>query len=92
MRMGLARGRAQVVGDGYVGLAVHHAARVSGTARGGEILASAETLAQTEVDTVHLGEHCLRGVPRPTRLVRLVAPGLPGDFPRSATAARRPPT
>jgi class 3 adenylate cyclase/CheY-like chemotaxis protein len=81
VRMGLHRGRAQVVGDGYVGLAVHHAARVSGTARGGEILASAETLEQTELDTVDLGEHCLKGVPRRTQLVRLVAPGLPGDFP-----------
>ena len=33
VRMGLHRGRAQVVGDGYVGMAVHHAARVSATAR-----------------------------------------------------------
>ena len=41
VRMGLHRGRAQVVGDGDVGMAVHHAARVSATARGGEILASA---------------------------------------------------
>jgi len=81
VRMGLHRGRAQVVGDGYVGMAVHHAARVSQTARGNEILASAETLENLELESVDLGEHTLKGVPRPTRLIRLLAPGLPADFP-----------
>jgi len=81
VRMGLHRGRAQVVGDGYVGMAVHHAARVSATARGGEILASAATVADCGVETVDLGEHRLKGVPHPTRLVRVLAPGLEIDFP-----------
>jgi class 3 adenylate cyclase/CheY-like chemotaxis protein len=81
VRMGLHRGRAQVVGDGFVGMAVHHAARVSATARGSEILASAETVEDVELETVDLGEHQLKGVPRRTRLVRVLAPGLPADFP-----------
>jgi len=81
VRMGLHRGRAQVVGDGYVGMAVHHAARVSQTARGNEILASAETLENLELESVDLGEHTLKGVPRPTRLIRVLAPGLPAEFP-----------
>ena len=81
VRMGLHRGRAQVVGDGYVGMAVHHAARVSATARGGEILASAATVEDCGLDTIDLGEHRLKGVPHPTQLVRVVADGLPGGFP-----------
>ena len=81
VRMGLHRGRAQVVGDGYVGMAVHHAARVSATARGGEILASAATVDGCGLETVDLGEHRLKGVPHPTQLVRIVAPGLEADFP-----------
>jgi class 3 adenylate cyclase/CheY-like chemotaxis protein len=81
VRMGLHRGRAQLVADGYVGLAVHHAARVSAAARGGEILASAATLEDCGLETVALGEHHLKGVPRPTPLVRVVAPGIPSGFP-----------
>jgi class 3 adenylate cyclase/CheY-like chemotaxis protein len=92
VRMGLHRGRAQVVGDGYVGMAVHHAARVSQTARGSEILASAETVANLELEAVDLGEHHLKGVPRPTRLIRVLAPGLPGDFPSLTADGATPAT
>ena len=92
VRMGLHRGRAQVVGDGFVGMAVHHAARVSATARGNEILASAETLEGLELETIDLGEHRLKGVPRPTRLVRVVAPGLPADFPSLTADGATPAT
>jgi class 3 adenylate cyclase/CheY-like chemotaxis protein len=81
VRMGLHRGRAQVVGDGYVGMAVHHAARVGATARGGEILASAATVEDCGLETVDLGEHRLKGVPHPTQLVRVTAPGLEAAFP-----------
>jgi class 3 adenylate cyclase/CheY-like chemotaxis protein len=81
VRMGLHSGRAQVVGDGYVGMAVHHAARVSATARGGEILASAATVDGCGLETIDLGEHRLKGVPHPTQLVRIVAPGLEAEFP-----------
>jgi class 3 adenylate cyclase/CheY-like chemotaxis protein len=81
VRMGLHRGRAQVVGDGYVGMAVHHAARVGATARGGEILASAATVEDCGLQTIDLGEHRLKGVPHPTQLVRVLAPGLEATFP-----------
>ena len=81
VRMGLHRGRAQVVGDGYVGMAVHHAARVGATARGGEILASAATVEDCGLETIDLGEHRLKGVPHPTQLVRVIAPGLEAAFP-----------
>src|SRR5207245_8496274 len=80
VRMGLHRGRAQAAGDGYVGLAVHHAARVCQTARGGEILVSGSVVADG-VELVQLGEFSLRGIPQATRLARIVAPGLESDFP-----------
>src|SRR6476646_6615979 len=40
VRMGVHAGRAHTAGDGFVGLAVHHAARVCQAARGAEILVS----------------------------------------------------
>ena len=78
--MGVHRGRAQAAGDGYVGLAVHHAARVCQTARGGEILVSA-SVGAGGVELVELGEFALRGIPQATRLSRVVGPGLESEFP-----------
>jgi len=80
VRMGVHRGRAQPAGEGYVGLAVHHAARVCQTARGGEILVS-DAVPLTGFELVDLGEHDLKGIPRSTRLCRGVAPGLRDAFP-----------
>src|SRR5207253_11472567 len=80
VRMGVHRGRAEQAGDGYVGLAVHHAARVCQTARGGEILVSDSVVADG-VELLELGEFALRGIPQPTRLSRVVGPGLESDFP-----------
>jgi class 3 adenylate cyclase/DNA-binding NarL/FixJ family response regulator len=80
VRIGVHSGRAHTAGDGFVGLAVHHTARVCQTARGGEILVS-DTVDMNGFDVVDLGEHCLKGIPRPTRLLRVVADGLETDFP-----------
>ena len=79
VRMGVHRGRAQTAGDGYVGLAVHHAARVCQAARGGEILISHAV--EVEHETVDLGEFQLKGIPQPTRLRRILADGLAREFP-----------
>ena len=43
--------RAAAAGDGYVGLAVHHAARVAQAAHGGEIIASESTVASLDCDS-----------------------------------------
>ncbi len=80
VRMGVHRGRAQAAGNGYVGLAVHHAARVCQTARGGEILVSA-SVGAGGVELLELGEFALRGIPQATRLSRVVGPALESDFP-----------
>ena len=80
VRMGVHRGRAQAAGDdNFVGLAVHHAARVCQAARGGEILVSHAV--ETGYETVDLGELHLKGIPQPTQLRRIVATGLERDFP-----------
>jgi class 3 adenylate cyclase/CheY-like chemotaxis protein len=90
VRMGVHRGRAQPAGDGYVGLAVHHAARVCQTARGGEILASdAVEVGHASED---LGELQLKGIPQTTRLRRIVAAGLEREFPALPGAVPRPAT
>jgi class 3 adenylate cyclase/DNA-binding NarL/FixJ family response regulator len=80
VRMGVHSGRAHTAGDGFVGLAVHHAARVCQTARGAEILVS-DTVDVGEFDAVDVGEHCLKGIPRPTRLYRILAEGIEASFP-----------
>lgn len=80
VRMGVHSGRAHTAGDGFVGLAVHHTARVCQIARGGEILVS-DTVDIDGLEVVDLGEHRLKGIPRPTRLLRVVAEGLEPDFP-----------
>jgi class 3 adenylate cyclase/DNA-binding NarL/FixJ family response regulator len=85
VRMGVHTGRATAAGDGYVGLAVHHAARVAQAAHGGEIIVSGATCAALPGGAVavrDLGEFDLRGIPCATRLYRVVAPGLGADFPR----------
>jgi class 3 adenylate cyclase/DNA-binding NarL/FixJ family response regulator len=80
VRIGVHSGRAHTAGDGFVGLAVHHAARVCQTARGGEILVS-DTVDVDGFDAIDVGEHCLKGIPRPTRLLRVVAQGIETSFP-----------
>jgi class 3 adenylate cyclase/DNA-binding NarL/FixJ family response regulator len=93
VRIGVHSGRAHTAGEGFVGLAVHHTARVCQTARGGEILVS-DTVDVDGFDTVDVGEHQLKGIPRATTLLRIVADGLETDFPplpgsAPATAALR---
>jgi class 3 adenylate cyclase/DNA-binding NarL/FixJ family response regulator len=80
VRIGVHSGRAHTAGDGFVGLAVHHTARVCQKARGGEILVS-DSVDTDGYNVSDLGEHRLKGIPRTTRLLRIVADGLETDFP-----------
>src|SRR4029077_4292260 len=73
-------------GDGFVGLAVHHAARVCQAARGAEILVS-DTVALHDFGVVDVGDPRLKGIPRPTRLFRIVADGIETAFPPLPGAA-----
>jgi predicted ATPase/class 3 adenylate cyclase len=87
VRMGLHSGTAQVVGDHYIGLDVHRAARIAAAGHGGQTLLSWATCALVEADLPdgvalrELGAHRLKDLQRPERLAQLVLPDLPADFP-----------
>jgi class 3 adenylate cyclase/DNA-binding NarL/FixJ family response regulator len=86
VRMGLHTGQPGVDEQDYFGLDVHRAARIASAAHGGQVLASQATrdrLGEGEqmVQLKDLGEHRLRGLPRPERIFQLVAPDLPSEFP-----------
>ena len=90
--MGLHTGTPQVVDRRYVGLDVHHAARVMAAGHGGQILLTAATrerLAQ-EPSLIDLGEHRLKDLLHPEHLFQLVVDGLPTEFPALKTLGNRP--
>jgi predicted ATPase/class 3 adenylate cyclase len=92
VRMGLHTGEPRVVEGRYVGLDVHHAARVMAAAHGGQVVISEATQALLD-DETHLrdlGEHRLKDIVRPQRLYQLELEGLPSDFPPLATLDNRP--
>ena len=77
VRIGLHTGEPLATDEGYVGIDVHHAARVAACGHGGQIVVSASTralLADT-VELVDLGEHRLKDLGEPERLFQLGAGG-----------------
>ncbi len=96
VRIGLHTGSPQLVGERYVGLDVHRAARIAAAGHGGQILLSpttrelvANTLPQG-VTLRDLGTYQLKDFPQPEHLYQLVLPGLPDTFPRLKTLDRPP--
>jgi DNA-binding SARP family transcriptional activator/class 3 adenylate cyclase len=87
VRIGLHTGEPVIAGDGYVGLAVHRAARIMAAAHGGQILTSSPTAdviadeMPSGVALVEVGEHRLKGLERPERLYEVRVEGLEGAFP-----------
>ncbi|HEX3687355.1 MAG TPA: adenylate/guanylate cyclase domain-containing protein [Gaiellaceae bacterium] len=92
VRMGLHTGEPRVVEGRYVGLDVHHAARVMAAAHGGQVVVSESTQTLLDDDTPlrDLGEHRLKDILRPQRLYQLELEGLPSAFPPLATLDNRP--
>ena len=86
VRIGLHTGRPTLTETGYVGLAVHVAARVCHAANGGQIVLShsaRDAIAATRpagIDLRELGLHRLQGIPAPEALYQADAPDLPADF------------
>jgi len=73
VRIGLHAAEATAVADDYAGLGVHEAARVGALAEGGEILATASTVAAAAMQ-VAAGEErevSLKGLPHPVRVVSI---------------------
>ena len=93
---GSAYRRAVPVGEGYVGLDVHYAARIMQAAHGGQVLLSQTTYDLVEhdlpfgVSLKDMGKHRLKDLQRPVHLYQLVIVGLPADFPPLKTLDSRP--
>jgi class 3 adenylate cyclase len=100
VRIGIHSGRPTLTDVGYIGLAVHTAARVCAAAHGGQIVLSAATRIAMEksapsgVRFKSLGRHRLAGLPEAEPLFQAQAEGLQARFPppRSGgrTAGRKP--
>jgi len=83
VRMGIHTGEPRLLEGNYIGLDVHHAARVMAAGHGGQVLISQTTreLLHDESDLDDLGEHRLKDLSRPQRLFQLQVKGLPDEFP-----------
>jgi len=83
VRIGIHTGEPSVAEGTYFGVDVHRAARICAAGHGGQILLSADAAGALSeaVELRDLGEHDLRGLPRPERIMQVVAPGLDIDFP-----------
>jgi predicted ATPase/class 3 adenylate cyclase len=95
VRMGLHTGAPQHVGNRYVGLDVHRAARIAAAGHGGQILLSASTRALTAEDLPEgvtlrdVGAHRLKDLQHPEPITQLVLAELPSDFPPLKTLDRQ---
>jgi class 3 adenylate cyclase len=95
LRIGMHRGRPALTDTGYVGLAVHAAARICFAAHGGQIVMSSAVRAAVieslpeGVSLRSLGAWRFRGLPQPVDLFQVDAADLLDDFPppRSADPA-----
>ena len=96
VRIGVHTGEAEARGGDYFGPAVNRAARIMSAGHGGQILLSGATAALVEgglpaaISLRDLGEHRLKDLGRPERLVQIAARDLPSEFPPLATLDRRP--
>jgi predicted ATPase/class 3 adenylate cyclase len=92
VRMGLHTGEPRLVDGRYVGLDVHHAARVMAAGHGGQVLLSESTRALLADATRlrDLGEHRLKDLSHPQRLYQLEVDGLATEFPPLKTLDNRP--
>ncbi len=94
VRIGIHSGRPTLTEVGYIGLAVHTAARVCAAAHGGQIVISGETRAAVRgsapagIRFRRLGRHRLPGLADAEALFQVEADGLPVRFPPPRTGGR----
>src|SRR5919108_1729245 len=91
VRIGMHTGEPQRVDGGYVGLDVHHAARVVAAGHGGQVLVSESTRALLDegIGVRDLGAHRLKDLSGPQRLFQLEIEGLANEFPPLKTLDNR---
>jgi len=91
VRIGLHTGEAPLVGNEYIGLDVHHAARIAGSANGGQVVVSETTRTLVEsslpqgLSLRDLGSHRLKDLAKSELLFQLVVAGVPDQFPALRT-------
>src|SRR5437588_7357506 len=96
VRIGLHTGEATLVGNEYLGIDVHRAARVASAAHGGQVILSETTHALVDhalppaITLKDLGMHRLKDLARPERLFQLMVDGLPAEFPKLRTLETTP--
>jgi class 3 adenylate cyclase len=94
VRIGIHSGRPSLTDVGYIGMAVHTAARVCSAAHGGQIVVSGDTRAVLEnsgwngYEVNSLGNHRLDGLTDAVELCQVEADGLIANFPPPYTAGR----
>jgi len=93
VRMGIHTGPVRLVGDDYVGLAVHQAVRICAAGHGGQVVVSEAT--GTAAGTLPaglslraLGRHRLKDLGAPLELFQLCGEGLAADFAPLRTLER----
>jgi class 3 adenylate cyclase len=96
IRIGLHAGRPTLTDTGYLGLAVHTAARICFASHGGQILLSRAVVEAVSAATPagirfkDLGQHQFHGLPAPEALFQVEAADLPATFPPPRTFAPSP--
>jgi predicted ATPase/class 3 adenylate cyclase/DNA-binding CsgD family transcriptional regulator/tetratricopeptide (TPR) repeat protein len=96
VRIGLHTGEPQLSFEGYVGLDVHHAARIMSAGHGGQVLLSPTTRELVKHDLPDgvslrdLGEYRLKDLQHPSRLFQLAMADIPADFPLLKTLDSHP--
>jgi predicted ATPase/class 3 adenylate cyclase len=92
LRIGIHSGPALITDEGYVGEDVHVAARVAGSASGGQVILTRETrnLVGPAFGLVELGEHRFKDVPVPIAIYQLGAGAFPPLRTISNTNLPRP--
>ena len=71
VRMGIHTGTPLVTAEGYIGADVHRAARIAAAGHGGQVLVSASTSALVDEELRDLGEHRLKDLSAPERILQL---------------------
>ena len=96
VRMAVHTGEPTLIGNRYIGMDVHRAARICQIAYGGQVLLSSTAAAipqndlATGVELQDLGEHWLKDLETPEHIYQLNVPGLPSDFPPLRSLEARP--
>jgi predicted ATPase/class 3 adenylate cyclase len=96
VRMGLNSGAAELSGNSLVGLSINRAARIAAVAHGGQVLASGLTrdlLVDHPIEGIRLldlGEHRLKDLSAPVRIIEVLGDGLSSEFPPLRTLDARP--